>query len=108
MLGEPSDGLSPPVLKRAQMLRMMKHAKVILKRGRKKVVRRKASKIIDEILELMPELKVLRAGQETESAELPVTWHQNETTACHSHISRALDGDCDCREGEITLGLFQS
>ncbi len=57
LLVEPSDELSAPILKRAQMLRMMKTATAILERTNEVSVRRMAQMMVDQIVEIMPELE---------------------------------------------------
>lgn len=57
LLVESNDPLSAPVLKRAQMLRMMKTAKAILERTHQLSVRRMAQMLIEQLLEIMPELE---------------------------------------------------
>ncbi len=56
LLIEPDDTLSPPVMKRAQLLQVMKTAKVIVQRG-SLPVRRMAEMLIGQLLEVMPELE---------------------------------------------------
>jgi transcriptional regulator with XRE-family HTH domain len=57
LLVEPSDSLSAPILKRAQMLRMMKTATAILERTGEVSVRRMAQMMVNQIVEIMPELE---------------------------------------------------
>jgi transcriptional regulator with XRE-family HTH domain len=56
LLIEPDDALSPPVMKRAQLLQLMKTARAIVERG-SLPVRRMAEMLIGQLLEVMPELK---------------------------------------------------
>ena len=56
LLVEPSEPLSPPVMKRAQMVRLMKTARAILQRSRETTIRRMAEVLVDQLIELMPEL----------------------------------------------------
>jgi hypothetical protein len=56
LLIEPNESLSPPVMKRAELLQLMKTAKAILERG-SLPVRRMAEMLIDQLIEIMPELK---------------------------------------------------
>lgn len=56
LLGEPEEGLSPPVLKRAQLLRLMKTASAIFHWSRQKSIRRLAHMLMGQLVELMPEL----------------------------------------------------
>ena len=56
LLIEPNESLSPPIMERAQVLRLMKTAKAILERG-SPPVRRMAQMLVDQLIEIMPELK---------------------------------------------------
>ncbi|MBN2023954.1 MAG: helix-turn-helix transcriptional regulator [Pirellulales bacterium] len=57
LLADADDALSPPVLKRAQMVRLMKTAAAIRERSRQTPVQRMAQMLVEQILEIMPELK---------------------------------------------------
>jgi transcriptional regulator with XRE-family HTH domain len=57
LLGDADDSLSPPVLRRAQMLRLMKTAVAIHQRAEDLPIRRMAQMLTEQILEIMPELK---------------------------------------------------
>ena len=57
LLVEPGPELSPPVLRRSQMLRLMKTAMTVVEQTRQTDVRRMGQNMVDEILEIMPELK---------------------------------------------------
>ncbi len=56
LLIESDESLSPPVMKRAQVLQLMKTARAILERG-SLPVRRMTEMLIDQLTEIMPELK---------------------------------------------------
>ena len=49
--------LSTPVLKRAQMLKLMKSAVTILEKAESEQIRRMSQRIVDQLVELMPELE---------------------------------------------------
>ena len=49
--------LSTPVLKRAQMLKLMKSAVTVLEKSESEQVRRMSQRIVDQLIELMPELE---------------------------------------------------
>ena len=74
LLVESSDPLSKPVLKRARMVRLMKTARTILERAQQASIRRMAQVLIDQLLELMPELETVTpwhaVGQRRTRAEL--------------------------------------
>jgi transcriptional regulator with XRE-family HTH domain len=74
LLVEGDDELSLPILRRAQMLRMMKTVKTILERSKQASVRRMAQVLADQLLEAMPELKEIGSwplvGQRRTSREL--------------------------------------
>ena len=66
--------LSAPILRRAQMLRMMKTVQTILERSKQASIRRMAQFMVDQLLEVMPELKEIgpwpAVGQRRTSREL--------------------------------------
>ena len=49
--------LSTPVLKRAQMLKLMKSAVTILEKAESEQIRRMSQRIVDQLIDLMPELE---------------------------------------------------
>ena len=57
LLVESNDPLSAPVLKRAQLVRLMKTATTIFERSHQISIRRMAQTLIEQLLELMPELE---------------------------------------------------
>ena len=57
LIAEAEGSLSPPVFKRAQMLRLMKTAAAIMEQSEHSSVRRMATMLIGQILEIMPELE---------------------------------------------------
>ncbi len=58
LLEEPDHStLSPPVLQRARMLRMMKTAQSLLENASEPAMQRLAENLVNQILEIMPELK---------------------------------------------------
>jgi transcriptional regulator with XRE-family HTH domain len=57
LLHEPGDSLSPMVSMRAQLLKVMKTAMAIRRQARSEAERRLARLLIDQLLEIMPELK---------------------------------------------------
>ena len=61
LLVEAGDELSPPVMKRAQMVRLMKTALAILKRTQQSTIQRMAQTLVDQLTELMPELEGIGA-----------------------------------------------
>lgn len=56
LLSEPAEPLSAPVLKRARMVRLMKTASAIFHWTRQKSIRRMAHMLMEQLVELMPEL----------------------------------------------------
>jgi transcriptional regulator with XRE-family HTH domain len=56
LLVEAEDSLSLPVMKRAQMLRLMKSAMAILQRSKQPPIRRMAQVMVSQLIEIMPEL----------------------------------------------------
>jgi len=57
LLSDGDTSLSPPVLKRAQILRIMKTAAAIRERATTLPIQRMAQMLVEQILEIMPELK---------------------------------------------------
>jgi transcriptional regulator with XRE-family HTH domain len=57
LLVESEEPLSTPVFKRAQMVRLMKTAGAILERASQPSIRRMAQMLVDQLCEVMPELK---------------------------------------------------
>ncbi len=56
LLVEADDSLSAPVQRRAQLIRLMKSALTIRESTRQETIRRMAQTLIDQLLEIMPEL----------------------------------------------------
>jgi len=61
LLVEARDGLSPAVMKRAQMVRLMKTGMAILERTQQPDIRRMAQMLVEQLIELMPELSEVKA-----------------------------------------------
>ncbi len=57
LLIEASDPLSQPVLKRAQLVRVMKTVLAIQENARQEPIRRMAQTLVNQLIELMPELE---------------------------------------------------
>lgn len=57
LLADPEDCLSPHVLLRAQLLKVMKTAMAIRRQARSEAERRLGRQLIEQLLEIMPELK---------------------------------------------------
>jgi transcriptional regulator with XRE-family HTH domain len=57
LIGEPDAALSPPVQLRSLLLRVMKTARSIQQKARQTSVRRLIETLVDQLLEVMPELK---------------------------------------------------
>jgi hypothetical protein len=56
-----SDSLSPSVMKRARMIRVMKTVLAIIERTNQESVRRMARTLADQLVEMMPELRGVNA-----------------------------------------------
>ncbi len=56
LLMETEEPLSTPVLKRAQLVRIMKTAAAILERSQQPSIRRMAEMLVEQLCEIMPEL----------------------------------------------------
>jgi hypothetical protein len=61
LLHEPQDALSPRVLMRARMLRVMKTARALRAQARSEAEHRLAKLLISQLIEIMPELKEVAA-----------------------------------------------
>ena len=74
LLVEGSGQLSAPVLRRARMVRLMKTAKAICERARQSSIQRMATMLIQQLVELMPELEEVKpwhaVGQRRTSDEV--------------------------------------
>ena len=57
LLVDSESTLSPPVLKRARMLRLMKTVMAIFERTNQPSIRRMAQMMVEQLVEIMPELK---------------------------------------------------
>jgi len=57
LLVDTDEPLSTPVLKRAQLVRLMKTAVAILQRSQQVSIRRMAQMLVDQLVEIMPELE---------------------------------------------------
>jgi len=61
LLVDQDDPLSEPVLKRARMIRLMKTAAALLEKADSKPIERMATMLIEQLVEIMPELKEVSA-----------------------------------------------
>ena len=61
LLVDDEDPLSPTVMKRARMVRLMKTVLSILERSNQPAIRRMAQNLVNQLVELMPELKGVTA-----------------------------------------------
>lgn len=61
LLVDHEEALSPPVMKRARMVRLMKTVLSILERSSQPGIRRMAQNLVTQLVELMPELKGVTA-----------------------------------------------
>ena len=56
LLVEPAETLSPPIMERARMVRLMKTAAALMERAPSPAVHRMANMLVEQLLEIMPEL----------------------------------------------------
>ena len=61
LLQEPKNALSTPLLHRARLVRLMKSARSIEENAARENIRRMAKRMIDLLLEIMPELETIIA-----------------------------------------------
>jgi transcriptional regulator with XRE-family HTH domain len=61
LLVEPQDSLSQPLLRRAQLVRLMKTALALVEEADNKATRAMAQKLVDQLVDVMPDLQGVRA-----------------------------------------------
>jgi len=76
LLMEPEAPLSSPVRNRAKMLRIMKTAVTILERTRQTPIRRMAQMLVEQLVELMPELEGVSPWPAVGKSRLPSEYGQ--------------------------------
>ncbi|HUS38249.1 MAG: helix-turn-helix transcriptional regulator [Pirellulales bacterium] len=62
LLVEPSEGFSTPILKRTQLINLMKMALTIGQAAKDDAIRRLAEAMVDQMVDLMPELGQIRSA----------------------------------------------
>lgn len=91
LLIEPDEALAAPILERARMVRLMKTAKAISEQAGRTNVRLLAERLVQQLLEAMPELEQITAwpsvGQEHQAKELGVA----ASRRFPSDVSRQVD-----------------
>lgn len=92
LLEEPHAPLSAPVLRRAQLLRLMKTAQAIMERATQPSVRRLSQTMISQLVEIMPELEGV------------TPWHASERQKTNRN-SRELENTYLAGETESELPL---
>lgn len=85
LLVEPDEALSPPVLQRARMVRLMKTVQAIIERSNQPTVHRLAETLAHQLVEVMPELKGV------------TSWHSIERRKTCNQNARILE--CDYLRG---------
>ena len=81
LLVEPDEALSPPVLQRARMVRLMKTVQAIIERSNQPTVHRLAETLAHQLVEVMPELKGV------------TSWHSIERRKTCNQNARILESD---------------
>ncbi len=76
LLVQPGEDLSPPIKLRAQLLRMMKTAVTIRERARQPFVQRLAQMLVDQLLEIMPELQGVAPWPAVGKSRMPSDYGQ--------------------------------
>lgn len=94
LLGEPTGDLSPPVELRARLLRAMKTVRSIQEVGKQTSVQRLACTLVEQILEIMPELK--------DTIAWPVVGHRRKQSELGQAYYRGLSLDV-CDESERAM-----
>ncbi len=92
LLVEPNDSLSQSLMQRAQLVRLIKTASALLEKADSKATRTMAQSLVDQLIEVMPELQGILAwhavGKRRTMDELGIA------------ASRRLSDDvfCNCRD----------
>ncbi len=81
LLVEPDEALSPLVLQRARMVRLMKTVQAIIERSNQPTVHRLAETLAHQLVEVMPELKGV------------TSWHSIERRKTCNQNARILESD---------------
>jgi transcriptional regulator with XRE-family HTH domain len=79
LLAEPTTELSLPLLNRARLLRITKTARAILEHTSQVRVKRMAQMLVEQLLDLMPELADVSA------------WNSTDSRRCRRDLGRAAD-----------------
>jgi len=90
LLMESDEPLSSPVRKRAKMLRIMKTAVTILDRTRQTPIRRLAQMLVEQLIELMPELEGVSPWPAVGKSRLPSDYGQ----IIHRRLPDEMFMDC--------------
>jgi hypothetical protein len=92
LLVEPHAPLSEPVLKRARMVRLMKTVQAIMERTGQPSVRRLAQTMVNQLVEIMPELEGVTPWN---SLDRKKARNQNSRILESSYLNPAADEDPD-------------
>jgi transcriptional regulator with XRE-family HTH domain len=76
LLADSEQPLSSPVRERAKLLRIMKTAVTILERSRQTAIRRMAQTLVEQLIELMPELEGVGPWPAVGKSRLPSDYGQ--------------------------------
>ena len=93
LLVDSNEPLSSPVWNRAKLLRIMKTAVTILERTRQTSIRRLAQTLVDQLIELMPELEGVSPWPAVGKSRLPSDYGQA--------VHRRLPDDMFTDSGEL-------
>jgi hypothetical protein len=77
LVAEPTSDLSLPLLNRARLLRIMKTTRAILEQANQLRVKRMAQMLVEQLVDLMPELADVTA------------WNSTGPRHCHRELGRA-------------------
>jgi hypothetical protein len=92
LLVEPHAPLSEPVLKRARMVRLMKTVQAIMERSSQPSVRRLAQTMVNQLVEIMPELEGVTPWN---SLDRKKARNQNSRILESSYLNPANEDDVD-------------
>ena len=87
LVEEPGDSLSMPLCHRACLIRVMKTAMAILERSGEPQTKRLAQTMVDQLIEIMPELRGVTPGMPKASAAASMSWASPPSEACRKRSS---------------------
>ena len=87
LVAEPGDSLSPPLFHRARLVRVMRTAMAILEQSGDPQTKQLAQAMIDQLIEIMPELRGISANMQQASAAASMNWASPPSGPCRKRSS---------------------